>query len=823
MRVPVSWLRELVSLPVSLSPRDIADALVRQGLEVEGVELLGADLVGELVVARVLSIEALTEFKKPIRWVSLDAGETEPRWVICGAENFKVDDLVVVVKPGSVLPGGFAVSSRETYGHVSDGMICSSREMGMGDDHSGIVVLPPAAAPIGSDAIKLLGLHDSVIDIAVTTDRGYALSMRGIAREVATAFRIPFADPVQGTDSSITNADASLGAIEDTSGVDRLVLRRISGVDASASSPLWMQRRLTLAGMRPISLAVDITNYVMLELGQPLHAFDGKKVSGGIRVRRANPDEQLETLDHVVRKLSGDDLVISDGSGVLALAGTMGGLSTEIDSSSTDILLEAAHFTPEVVARMSRRHKLSSEASRRFERGIDHELGPVASARAAALFCEIGGATVVSGLDIDKRRVAATIDLDPEFPSTLVGYIYEAETVERRLEEVGCRVEKGSAQTWRVFAPSWRPDLTLAEDLVEEIARLEGYEVIPSLLPTAPASRGLTPTQQTRRRVGVTLAAEGFIEVVSYPFIGPSDLDGLGIGQDDPRYPSLKLANPISETSPMMRTTLLPGLVTALKRNLSRGTRNLALFELGPIFVGSKSQKPLPRLGVDHAPSVDELSNLMDLVPRQPQYVSGILCGDSDASWSGNRAVEWSDAIAGALAVARAAGAALTIKNGALTPWHPGRCAELWLGERLVGHAGELHPRVVAALDLPVRTVAFEIDLDALGDPQPVPAPTISSFPPALQDVALVVDSRVSAADLTAALMAGGAPLLESAVLFDVYQGEQVGAGRKSLAFTLTFRAQDRTLTAAEAANARAGAVAAAAGLGAELRDSNYA
>ena len=817
MRVPLSWLREVVALPDSLGARDIAAALVRQGLEVEGVELFGTDLDGELVVARVLTVEVLAEYKKPIRWVSLDAGEPDPRWVICGAQNFAVGDLVVVVKPGSVLPGGFAVTSRETYGHVSDGMICSARELGMGEDHTGIVVLPPEVAPLGSDVIELLGLRDAVIDVAVTPDRGYALSIRGIAREVATAFDLPFNDPVSTIDSSIANTDESLGSIDDPSGVDRLVLRRISGVEASAHTPIWMQRRLALAGMRSISLPVDITNYVMLELGQPLHAFDRGKVRGGIQVRRANVSESLETLDHVNRKLNGDDLVIADASGALALAGTMGGLSSEIAESSTEIILEAAHFIPEVIARMSRRHKLSSEASRRFERGVDHELGPVATARAATLFCEIGGAQTLSGVDVDKRAVETAIIFDPNFPSTLVGHPYSSEVVTRRLKEVGCKIEKG-VKTWRVVAPSWRSDLTLAEDLVEEIARLEGYEAIPSILPTAPASPGLTPTQQTRRRVGMVLAGEGFVEVLSYPFIGASDLAALGIEEDDSRYTALRLANPISEAAPLMRTTLLPGLVSALKRNLSRGTRNLALFEMGPLFLGSKRQLPLPRFGVDHAPSASELAALMDLVPLQPQYVAGLLCGESDSSWRGFRAIEWSDALSGAQSVARAAGATLSVRSGSQAPWHPGRCAELWLGGQLVGYAGELHPRVVTRLNLPTRTVAFELNLDALGNPTPVLAPDISTYPPALQDVALIVESQVAVSDVTTALLAGGAPLLESAVLFDVYEGEQVGQGRKSLAFTLTFRASDRTLTAAEAATAREGAVSAVGELGAELR-----
>ena len=817
MRVPLSWLRELVAVPESFGVREIADALVRQGLEIESVEVFGSDLVGELVVARVLSIEELTEFKKPIRWVSLDTGETEARWVICGAENFAVGDLVVVVKPGSILPGGFKVTSRETYGRVSDGMICSAREMGMGDDHTGIVVIPPGAAPIGFDAIELFGLRDAVIDVAVTPDRGYALSMRGIAREVATAFQVPFSDPVSKIESRITTIDESLGSVADAMDVDRIVLRRVSDVDTAAHTPIWMQQRLALAGMRSISLAVDITNYVMLELGQPLHAFNGGKVQGAIQVRRARAAESLETLDHVTRKLNTEDLVIADSSGPLALAGTMGGINSEIDSTSDQIIIEAAHFNPELIARMSRRHKLSSEASRRFERGVDHDLALVASARAANLFCEIGGAQIVSAIDIDNRVAQSAITFNPSFPTKLVGHLYSAEVVDQRLKDVGCTIEKG-VETWLVKAPSWRPDLTLAEDLVEEVARLEGYDAIPSILPPAPASRGLTPTQKTRRRVGITLAGEGFVEVLSYPFIGANDLAALGIAENDSRFIAIRLANPISDAAPLMRTTLLPGLIAALKRNLSRGNRNLAIFEMGSIFLGRLDQRPLPTLGVDRAPSPDELRALMSLIPEQPQYVAGLMCGEGESSWRGSRSVDWSDGIAAAQSVARAAGATLSIRTGSLAPWHPGRCAELWFGDRLVGQAGELHPRVVTRLDLPSGSVAFELNLDALGNPAAVHSPEISASPPAIQDVALIVDSSVAASDVTAALLAGGSPLLESAVLFDVYEGAQVGQGRKSLAFTLTFRAPDRTLTAIEAAAAREGAVTAAGALGAELR-----
>ncbi len=818
MRVPFSWLRELIALPDGIGAREVADALVRQGLEVERVEALGADIAGQIVVARVLTVEVLTEFKKPIRWVSLDDGAAEPRWVICGADNFAPGDWVVVVRPGSVLPGGFEVSARETYGHTSQGMICSARELGMGEDHSGIIVLPPGTAPAGADAIELLGLRDWVIDIAVTPDRGYALSMRGIAREVATAFDIPFIDPVAAIDGSIDNVDETIGEIVDASGADRLVLRRLTGFQPAAPSPIWLQRRLALSGMRSISLAVDVTNYVMLELGQPLHAFDSAKLSGRIRVRAAQEGETLETLDHVRRTLISDDLVIADNSGALALAGTMGGLTSEMTDSSTEITLEAAHFVAGKVARMSRRHKLSSEASRRFERGVDPTLGLLASARAVALLVELGNAKASSGLDIDRRKDSEEIELDPDYPTKLVGRNYPHQVVERRLIEVGCTVDSTSAH-WRILPPAWRPDLTLAEDLIEEVARLEGYDSIPSLLPAAPASRGLTGTQRTRRRIGMALAGADFVEVLSYPFISAADLTALGIGADDERARLIRLANPISEESPFMRTTLIPGLVLALKRNLSRGLRDLAIFEMGSVFIGSRNQVPLPLLGVDRAPTESELSALMQLIPRQPQHVAGLLAGARETSWQSVRAADWTDAVAAAEIIARAAGTEFTIRPGTTAPWHPGRCAEFLVNGQVVGQAGELHPRTVRTLELPARTAAFELNLDLFDDMQVVQAPEISAFPPAVQDVALIVSAEVLAADVAAALQRGGGDLLEAVTLFDVYTGEQVGAGRKSLAYTLTFRAQGRTLTAAEAGAVRQAAVAATAELGAELRD----
>ena len=380
MRAPLSWIRQYVDVPDDQTGRDVAARLISAGLEVETVDVLGAEVNGPLVVGRVLAIEELTEFKKPIRFCQVEVGAgngevidgevTDQRGIICGARNFVAGDLVVVALPGAVLPGGFAIASRSTYGRVSDGMIASERELALGEDHAGIIVLPPGSAAPGDSGYEVLGIGDEVLDIAVTPDRGCALSIRGIAREVATAYGLPLRDPALADPEALLpepSGDEAHGcSISDPAAADRFVLRSLDGLDPAAPSPQWMRRALVACGMRPVSLAVDVTNYVMLELGQPLHAFDRGKLSGPLTVRRAVQGEPLETLDHVKRTLSAQDIVIAEPAGPLALAGTMGGLESEIDESSHQVVIEAVHFDAHEVARMSRRHKVSSEASRRF-------------------------------------------------------------------------------------------------------------------------------------------------------------------------------------------------------------------------------------------------------------------------------------------------------------------------------------------------------------------------------------------------------------------------------------------------------------------------
>jgi phenylalanyl-tRNA synthetase beta chain len=827
MRVPVSWLREYAELPADVSPREIARRLIAAGLEVETVEELGADLSGPLVVGRVLAIEELTGFRKPIRYCQVDIGHTEPQNIICGAVNFAEGDLVPVILPGGVLPGGLRVGARETYGHVSEGMICSERELGMSDEHAGIIVLPAASGVPGQDAVELLGLRDTVLDIAVTPDRGYAASIRGVAREAATAFGVPFHDPA-GDDPPAEDAESYPASIADPTGCDRFVLREVRGLDTSSPSPIWLTRRLQMAGMRSVSLAVDVTNYLMLELGQPLHAFDRGKLTGPIVVRRAAPGERLETLDHVVRELDPDDVLITDSSGPISMAGTMGGLNTEIDETSTDMVIEGAHFSAPDLARQGRRHRVRSEALYRFERGVDRELPLRATYRAVRMLAELGGAQVVPGVTHAQAPVEpVAIDMCADHPGRVAGVAYGRETVVRRLRDVGCEVS-GAGEALAVTPPSWRPDLRAPNDLAEEVIRLEGYENIPSRAPRAVAGRGLTPAQRLRRRVGRALASAGYTEVLNYPFVGEGVWDALGLAADDPRRRALRLANPLTDDEPLLRTTLLPGLLRALARNVGRGQADVGLFEMGLVYRPRPGAPAPPRPTVNRGPTTAELAAIEAALPDQPLRVAVVLTGDREPAgwWGEGRPAGWSDAIDAARTVAAEAGVELTVKADQHAPWHPGRCAALIADGELVGHAGELHPRVTKAFDLPPRACAMELNLAAFERHAStvVAAPSVSTYPVATQDVALTVPTGVPAADVEAALRRGierhdAGVLLESIRLFDLYTGEQVGAGNKSLAYTLRFRAADRTLTVEETSAARDAAVASASeSVGAVMR-----
>ncbi|MEV6309194.1 phenylalanine--tRNA ligase subunit beta [Streptomyces sp. NPDC051840] len=826
MRVPLSWLREYVDLPATETGRDVQAKLVSVGLEVETVEQTGAGLKGPLVVGQVLTIEELEGFKKPIRFCTVDVGTAngtgEPQEIVCGARNFSVGDKVVVVLPGAVLPGDFAIAARKTYGKTSHGMICSTDELGMGDDGThGIIVLPPEYEP-GTDAIELLELVDEVLDIAVTPDRGYCLSMRGVARETAIAYGLPLRDPAL-LDVPPPNAHGYPVKVSDPIGCGNFTARTVTGLRPEARSPIWMQRRLQKAGMRTVSLAVDITNYVMLELGQPLHAYDRTRVQGTIGVRRAQQGEKLTTLDGAKRVLDAQDLVITDDRGPIGLAGVMGGADTEIadhaeDTGTTEVVVEAAHFDAISIARTARRHKLSSEASKRFERGVDPQAAAAAAQRTVDLLVLLAGGTAEAGVtEITAPSAPRTIAMPANHPDRVAGVDYGRETVVRRLQQVGCDVY--GQDELIVTAPSWRPDLAEPNDLAEEVIRLEGYENLPSTLPTPPSGRGLTDRQRLHRRVGRALAGAGYVEALSYPFIGDAVLDQLGLEQDDARRRTVALVNPLSDEEPALRTTLLPGLLGALRRNDGRGSHDLALFETGLVFTPTGEETKAVRLPVDRRPTDEEIAGLDAALPRQPRRAAVVLAGAREQAgwWGKGRPATWADAVEAARTIAGEAGVELTVRADRHAPWHPGRCAALYVTvageETLLGHAGELHPRVVKELHLPERTCAMEVELDVLerAVDGALQAPRISTFPVATQDVALVVSTETAADTVEAALREGAGELLESLRLFDVFTGEQIGEGNKSLAYALRFRAPDRTLTVEEATAARDAAVALAA------------
>jgi phenylalanyl-tRNA synthetase beta chain len=566
--------------------------------------------------------------------------------------------------------------------------------------------------------------------------------------------------------------------------------------------------------MRSISLAVDITNYVMLETGQPLHAYDASLLRGPIVVRKAAPGESLVTLDDVARTLDPDDLLITDDTGPIGLAGVMGGQSTELRESTTDVVIEAAHFDPVTISRTLRRHNLPSEASKRFHRGVDPNAAYSAAHLAAKLLVELAGGTLSSAETVVGAVPEMPLQTIPvDLPSRILGLDVPRDRVVEILRASGCDVEIDDERLVLV-PPTWRPDLGDPYDYVEEVGRKIGFDALPSIVPSAPVGRGLTRSQRARRAIGAQLADAGFVEVLTFPFGSAEDLDRMGLAEDDPRRALVRLANPLAETSPYLRTSILPGLFAAVGRNTSRGNDDLALYEAGSVFfAGNGAVAPIP--SVERRPTAEELAEIEAALPQQPRYLAAVLCGQwRRAGWQGPAIpAGWTQAFAFADLAASALGARLERRPVEHAPWHPGRCAELVLDGAVVGHAGELHPAVVRSFGLPERTAAVELDLDALVRlaPRTGSIAPVSGHPVAKEDVALVVPDAFGAGAVQRALSEGAGDLLESISLFDVYTGGQVPPGHRSLAFALRFRAPDRTLTDVETAAARDAAVALAA------------
>lgn len=879
--VPISWLKDHVAVLPATDAQSLAAALVKVGLEEETIH--SAAVKGPLVVGRVLSVVPEKQKNgKTINYCRVDVGSfndapgegKEPadvpsRGIICGAHNFSEGDLVPVILPGGVLPGNFEISARKTYGHISDGMICSERELGMSDEHEGIIVLTEKfdetdIPPVGESLIEFLGLGEELLEINVTPDRGYCFSMRGVAREYSHSTGTDFTDP--GLPSSLSHElpqathDGFSVEVEDSSpirgtvGCDRFITRIVRGIDPTAPTPAWMVKRLESMGMRSISLAVDITNFVMLDLGQPLHAYDLQALAEPIVVRRAVDGESLVTLDEQNHQLCPEDLLITDSpegkraSRILGLAGVMGGLYGEVEPHTTDILVEAAHFDNISIARTARRHHIPSEAAKRFERGVDPQLPPVAAQRVVDLLVEYGGGTADKRVfDLNEVEERPAISMRLSEPKRVTGVDYGEDRIIEILSTIGCEVDRAE-ESLIVKAPSWRPDLNKPCDLVEEIARLDGYDNIDSILPVAPAGRGLPPRVEARRAVAQTLADIGFIEVGSYPFIGDAH-DKCRIPEGDSRRKVVRLRNPLVDTQPALRTSILDTLLETAQRNASRGAESVRIYELGMVtFAEGTVPAPIPT--AEERPHPKEIGALHRGTPKQPWHL-GIVAGGI-AEPSGNnassRTYDWKDVVDAAQRVGIAVG--VSVEPSALyrspgtqsrpgkplpqpltdadftAPFHPGRSAVLFVraGKKIVevGRAGELHPRVVESYGLPSRSVAAEIDLDALikaSPSNPIQVSPVSTYPPVKEDIALVVDRDIPIGVVMDMMRASGGSLLEDVTLFDEYSGTQIEEGKRSLAFALRMRASDHTLTSDESAEVRNAIVSRLSkSLGAQLR-----
>jgi len=813
MRIPLGWLGEMVELGSKVTPNDVMAELVKVGLEEEGSH--GGDISGPVVVGEVLSFEAEEQKNgKTIRWCQVrvaTSGDEEIRGIVCGAANFVAGDKVVVSLPGAVLPGGFEIAARKTYGHVSDGMIASSRELGLGDEHEGILVLSSIGLDpeIGLDAITLLGLDESAAEVNVTPDRGYCLSIRGIAREYSHATGVKFQDPVLSIDpvmgSGFTLEVKDSAPIHGKAGCSQFVLVGVSGLDAEAKVPDWMVSRLKLAGMRSISIAVDITNYAMLELGQPLHAYDLEKLVGGISVRRAKAGEELVTLDQKTRKLHEEDLLICDEQGPIGIAGVMGGARTEVGASTKSVLIEAAIFDPISIARSARRHKLPSEASKRFERGVDSSISRAAASRAAGLLTELASGSL-SGLGAEYASVfePTAIEMKLDYPGQLVGVEYSADQVIASLEEIGCSVTK-IEDLVQVIVPSWRPDITHKTDLVEEVARLIGYDKIPARLPVAPPGRGLTLRQKLRRRVLSGLTGAGFVEVLNYPFVSAEQNGWMG------SVSAVELENPMQSEASFLRTSLVPGLIAAAARNISRGSTDIALLEEGSVFLpnGGSAVTALP--AGNERPSEATLAALKAAIPGQPRLVSGLLAGNWLPQSPGQHSIPagYPQALGAVDIVMQQAAVSFELEQLEIAGLHPGRAANVLVAGKVVGFVGEVHPELASQNHLPRSVGVFELNLDEIFAVAPdlVQAQELGVMTFLTQDLSLVVDFQVSAADLIKSIVTGAGGLLEEIRLVDDYRGKGLDADQKSLTFSLLFRAHDRTLTQAEATAARDQAV----------------
>ena len=767
MRAPLSWIREFTPLD-GIAVDDIADALNQLGLEVEAIDAPGRDVNG-VVAARILDVVAHPDADR-IRLADVDFGDGQLR-VVCGASNIAPGMVVPFARIGAVLPGDFRIERRKIRGIVSEGMLCSARELGLGDDHAGILELPGDTV-LGADVREVLGLDDVVFDLSITPNRPDAMGIEGIARDLAAHFGLPFgldAHEPGPVGDEVAGAHVVVEAPDRCPRFVAVAARVVMG-----PSPQWMQRRLTLAGMRPISNVVDVTNYVMLERCRPLHAFDLGRLAGrGIVVRLARDGEQMTTLDGVERTLTAADLLICDGTRTpQGIAGIMGGAAAEVSDTTTEILLESAYFEPAGIARTAKRLGLRSEASARFERGVDPNNAGSGAARALELFAQVASAVPAEGaIDVYPKPIArARITVRTERVNALLGTALSATEIAEYLTPLGIEMHAGEASV-----PTFRPDIEREIDLIEEVARRVGLEHIARTVPSNAAKvGGLSPRQRERRVLADVLVGAGFDEVYTLPLLAPADLAAAGLRADD----RIEVENPLRAEESILRPALLPGLLRAVAYNAAHGEPAVALFENGTVFAPPADGEPLPRERLSLAFA---RAHHARRAPHEP-----------------DRPVDVYDATAALQALAQELRVAdVQLEAAALDGFHPSRAARILVDGKPAGCLGEVAASVVDALALGAPVVACELDVDAFlaGARTERRAQPVSRFPASSIDLAFVVDDRVPAAALQATLAAAGGELLEHVALFDVFRSDALGAGKVSLAFALRFRAPDRTLT----------------------------
>ncbi|UDY36223.1 phenylalanine--tRNA ligase subunit beta [Dermatobacter hominis] len=782
MRVSLNWLQEFA--PVTGSPAAIAEQLTDLGLEVDEIITVGGSL-GGVIVARVLEVRPHPDADR-VRLVDVDTGDGRALQIVCGATNMVAGDLVPLATVGTVMPGGMEIAARKMRGEMSNGMLCSAAELELGDDHSGILVLggtaesqPAPGTPL-AEALELRS--DVVFDVDVNPNRPDALSVVGVARDLAARQGVPFhvpepAPPTTGPDVAGTAAVV----IEDPVLCGRFAVRALADVRIGPS-PRWMAQRLLAAGMRPINSVVDASNYVMLELGQPSHAFDLATLADGgdgptLRVRRARAGERLETLDGVVRDLDPADGVIADADdAVIGLAGVMGGASTEISEATTDVLVEAAWWDPQSIADTAARHSLHSEASARFKRGVDTAAADRAIARLAELLVGDGAATlrpgsVVAEGDLPER---ITVTVRPSKVNAVLGTRLDRGLMVDLIAPIGfTSTEQGDDLA--VDIPSWRPDSSTEIDVVEEIGRMYGLSRIERTVPVSPHPGGLSGPQRTRRSVRRALAGFGVSEAMPMPFLAPGDLERCGLPAT-----GLVLANPLAAEESVLRTSLRPGLLAAVAHNAKHRIDGVWLSEIGRVF----------ELG-DRGPIVDveESSRLGRVLDGEREQLAVVLAGAEAPT-----AVELLDVVVAAMGIGP-----VVLRAEELPGLHPARSATVEIAGAHAGEVGEIDPEVLDRFGIEQRVAWLELELGALLDlPAPVHlARPVSRFPSADVDLAFVVEDRIPAAAVRATIRAAGAPLLRRLELFDVFRSDAF-EGARSLAFRLRFQADDRTLTDAE-------------------------